>query len=43
MSARNGDKSRHAVNKRRVRAQRVKIRELVKSRTEPAAAAKAAK
>jgi hypothetical protein len=31
MSARNGDKSRHAINKRRVRAQRVKIRELVKT------------
>jgi hypothetical protein len=32
MSARNGDKSRHAISKRRVRAHRVKIRELVKSR-----------
>ena len=31
MSARNGDKSRHAINKRRVRAHRVKIRELVKT------------
>ncbi len=34
MSARNGDKSRHAINKRRVRAQRVKIRELVKAKTQ---------
>ena len=32
MSARNGDKSRHAINKRRVRAHRVKIRELVKAK-----------
>ena len=34
MSARNGDKSRHAINKRRVRAQRAKVRELVKSKTQ---------
>ena len=34
MSARNGDKSRHAITKRRVRAQRAKIRELVKSKTD---------
>ena len=43
MSARNGDKSRHAVNKRRVRAHRAKIRELVKSRTQPSAETKTAK
>ena len=43
MSARNGDKSRHAIGKKRVRAQRVKIRELVKGRTEAAAAAKETK
>jgi hypothetical protein len=43
MSARNGDKSRHAVNKRRVRAQRVKIRALVKSKTQQPADAKGAK
>jgi len=40
MSARNGDKSRHAIAKRRVRAQRVKIRELVKGKTQPGKAAK---
>jgi hypothetical protein len=43
MSARNGDKSRHAITKRRVRAQRAKIRELVKSKTQQAADAKGAK
>jgi hypothetical protein len=43
MSARNGDKSRHAVNKRRVRAHRAKIRELVKSKAQPSEEAKTAK
>jgi hypothetical protein len=31
MSARNGDKSRHRINKKRVLARRVKIRDLVKA------------
>ena len=40
MSARNGDKARHQKNRKRVLAQRVKIRELVKSVKEgPAKAA----
>jgi hypothetical protein len=43
MSARNGDKARHAINKRRVRANRVRIRELVKSKTGQPRDAKAAK
>jgi len=43
MSARNGDKSRHAITKRRVRAHRAKIRELVKSKTPQAGEAKPAK
>ena len=41
MSARNGDKSRHAITKRRVRAHRVKIRELMKSKTQPSGEQKA--
>jgi hypothetical protein len=41
MSARNGDKSRHAITRKRVRQQRVKIRALVNAaRTQPAAEAK---
>jgi hypothetical protein len=43
MSARNGDKSRHAITKRRVRAHRAKIRELVKSKTQQSAEAKGSK
>lgn len=43
MSARNGDKSRHAITKRRVRAQRARIRKLVKSKTQQAGEAKPAK
>jgi hypothetical protein len=43
MSARNGDKSRHAIGKRRVRAHRAKIRELVKSKTQPSGEPKTAK
>jgi hypothetical protein len=42
MSARNGDKAHHALNKRRVRARRVKIRELVKAKN-PAGEGKATK
>ncbi len=41
MSARNGDKSRYQVNRKRAVHRRVKIRELVKSmRSGPAQAAK---
>jgi hypothetical protein len=36
MSARNGDKARHALGKRKVRANRAKIRALVASKTQPA-------
>jgi hypothetical protein len=43
MSARNGDKARHAIGKRRVRAHRVRIRALVKARTQQSAAAKTGK
>jgi hypothetical protein len=43
MSARNGDKSRHAITKRRVRAQRARIRQLMKSKTQQSGEAKAAK
>ena len=43
MSARNGDKSRHAIGKRRVRAHRVKIRALVKSKTQQTGESKASK
>ena len=44
MSARNGDKSRYQINRKRGIHRRVKIRELVKSiRGGPAASAKRAK
>ena len=43
MTARNGDKARHALQRRRIRARRVKIRELVKSKTGEPQAAKPAK
>ena len=43
MTARNGDKARHALQRRRVRARRVKIRELVKSKTAQPTDAKPAK
>ena len=43
MTARNGDKARHALQRRKVRAQRVKIRELLKSKTPQPAEAKSAK
>ena len=34
MSARNGDKARHALGRRKVRANRVRIRALVASKTQ---------
>jgi hypothetical protein len=43
MSARNGDKAHHAITKRRVRAHRAKIRELVKSKPRQSADAKESK
>ena len=43
MTARNGDKARHALQRRRVRARRVKIREMVKSKTPQTPEAKPAK
>ena len=44
MSARNGDKSRYQINRKRAIHRRLKIRQLIKSvRSGPAQAAKAAK
>lgn len=43
MSARTGDKSRHAISRKRVRQHRVKIRELVKAAKTQAAEAKVTK
>ncbi len=41
MSAKNGDKSRHQINRKRVLARRAKIRDLVKASKASAAAAPA--
>jgi hypothetical protein len=43
MSAKNGDKSRHQINRKRAVLRRVKIRDLVKAVKERAAAAAPAK
>ena len=43
MSARNGDKSRHQINRKRAVVRRSKIRELVKQAKENAAVTPAAK
>jgi hypothetical protein len=43
MSARNGDKARHALQKRKARTRRARLQEFLKSKTQQASASKAGK
>ena len=43
MSARNGDKARHALQKRKVRTRRARLQEFLKAKTQQTAGSKGAK